>query len=82
MRNFCINVIMYSKLQDYIRTYEDIDCRFVVCHKCFWTATIFNSAKGKNSKKKVWKHVQYAQPMIYLYIPYLHMIHVSIDIIG
>jgi hypothetical protein len=53
MRNFCINVIMYSfKLQDYIGTYEDIDCRFVVCHKCFWTATIFNSAKWKNSKNK------------------------------
>jgi hypothetical protein len=44
---------MYSfKLQDQILAYEDIDCSFIVCQKCFWTATIFNSAKEGNSQNK------------------------------
>jgi hypothetical protein len=43
------------KLQDHIWAYEDIDCRFVVCQKCFWTATIFNSAKANNSQNKSMK---------------------------
>jgi hypothetical protein len=33
-------------------SYEDIDCQFVVCQKCFWMATIFNSAKKVNSQSK------------------------------
>jgi hypothetical protein len=49
MQNLCINVTMYSlKLRDHIWGYDDIDCRFVLCQKCFWTATIFNSAKEEH----------------------------------
>ena len=32
-------------------SYEDIDCHFVVCQKCFWTATIFSSAKKSKNMK-------------------------------
>jgi hypothetical protein len=30
--------------------YDDIDCSFVVCQKCFWTATIFSRASKRNSQ--------------------------------
>jgi hypothetical protein len=44
-------MMMYSfNSKEY--TYDDIDCHFVVCQKCFWTATIFNSAKEGNSQNK------------------------------
>ena len=33
-------------------SYEDVDCCFIVCQKCFWAATIFNSAKAGNSQNK------------------------------
>ena len=30
--------------------YDDIDCHFIICQTCFWTATMFNSHKKGNSQ--------------------------------
>jgi hypothetical protein len=30
--------------------YDDIDCSLVVCQKCFWTATIFRTARKEHSQ--------------------------------
>jgi hypothetical protein len=30
--------------------YEDIDCQFVVCQKCYWTATVFNKRNNQAIK--------------------------------
>ena len=40
---------MYSFNSKY-QTYDNIDCHFVICQKCFWTATIFSAAKKGKSQ--------------------------------
>ena len=31
------------------QAYDYVDCHFVICQKCFWTATIFGTAKKGDS---------------------------------
>ena len=42
------NMTMY--LQDKKWDYDDIDCHFVVCQKCYWVATIFKKRNNKTIK--------------------------------
>jgi hypothetical protein len=34
-------------LQDKRCSYDDIDCHFVVCQKCYWAATIYKQRNNK-----------------------------------
>jgi ribosomal protein S27E len=38
---------MTMYLQDKMWDYDDIDCQFVVCQKCYWTATIFKKRNNQ-----------------------------------
>jgi len=36
-----------SSIESWI--YNDIDCQFAICEKCFWSATVFRSAERRNT---------------------------------
>jgi hypothetical protein len=37
-----------SSIESWI--YDDFDCQFAICEKCFWSATLFKSTVRQNKK--------------------------------
>ena len=33
--------------------YDEVNCHFVICQKCFWTATIFSTAARKGNNRNM-----------------------------
>ena len=45
--------------------YNDIDCQFVICETCFWSATVFKSAE-QQERRLSFTLVLYVQVTIFL----------------
>lgn len=47
MRSLNSYITTHSSL-DQTKIYTDINCNFVICQRCFWSATVFNLIRKQN----------------------------------